>query len=67
MLGFLIDNIFVLFDGQVFQHTMVGYELWTMIRYSPICFYIPMMQTSFKCFSRIKIEKFLVIIYISSI
>ena len=67
MLGFLIDNIFVLFDGRVFQQTMVGYELWIVIRYLLICFYIPMMQTSFKCISRIKIEFFLVIIYISSI
>jgi len=27
MLYFLIDNIFVLFDGRVFQQMMVGYEL----------------------------------------
>ena len=27
MLEFLIDNIFVLFDGQVSQQSMVGYEL----------------------------------------
>jgi len=27
MLEFLIDNIFVLFDGRVSQQSMVGYEL----------------------------------------
>jgi hypothetical protein len=56
MLDFFIHNIFVLFGGRVFQQT-IGNAMGTNCdRYSPICFYMLMRQTSFKDFSRIKIE-----------
>ena len=56
MLDFFIHNIFVLFGGRVFQQT-IGNAMGTNCdRYSPICFYMLIRQTSFKDFSRIKIE-----------
>jgi hypothetical protein len=45
-----IDNICVMFGGRVFQWVRI------VIRYSPICFYMIMRQTSFNGLSRIKIE-----------
>jgi hypothetical protein len=53
MLEFLIDNIFVMFGGRVFQQQTVGY-LWIqtdllLAGFSP---FIPMRQTSYRGFSR---------------
>jgi hypothetical protein len=57
MLDVLIDNIFVLLGGQVFQQT-IGIPMDTnrALRYSPICFYMLMRYASFKGFSRIKMK-----------
>jgi hypothetical protein len=48
MLDFLIDNIFVMFGGPVFQQRLVLQWVRIVLRYSPICFYLLMRQTSFK-------------------
>ncbi len=39
MLDFLIDDIFVLFGGRVFQQT-IGFLMDTNLRNSQICFYM---------------------------
>jgi hypothetical protein len=48
MLDFFIDNIFVLFGGQVFQQTIDIPMVRIVLRYSPICFYTLMRQIFFK-------------------
>jgi len=50
----LTDTIFVMFGGWVFQ--LVFQWVRIVLRYSPICFYMLMKQTSFNGFSRIKME-----------
>jgi len=52
MLDFFIDNIFVLFGGWMYQQTM-GTNCALLLA---VFFYILMKQTTFKGFSRIKIE-----------
>jgi hypothetical protein len=46
MLEFLIDNIFVIFGGRVFQQTC----LWvlTVLLFLPTCSFISMRQTSYR-------------------
>ena len=56
MLEVLIDNIFVQFGGRLFQQTICIPMGTNHARYFTICFYMHMRQTSFKGFSRIKIE-----------
>ena len=50
MLDFLIDNIFVLFSGGCLNKWLIFQWVRIVLRYSPICFYMLMMQTSFKGF-----------------
>jgi hypothetical protein len=49
ILEFLIDNIYVIFDGRVFQQTVC---VPTVLLFSPTCSFIHMRQTSYKGFSR---------------
>ena len=57
MLDLLIDNIFVLFGGRVFQQTTgIPMDMNCTPLLADICFYTLMRQTCFKGFSRIKIE-----------
>ena len=56
MLYFFIDNIFVLYDGRMYQQTMgisIGTNCTPLLA---VLFYILMKQTTFKGFSIIKIE-----------
>ena len=49
MLKFVIDNIYAMFGGRVFQQT-VGIQ--TVLLFSPTCSFIRMRQTSCRGFSR---------------
>ena len=52
MLEFLIDNIFVVFDGRVFKQT-VGIPIGTNCApFLPTCFFIRMRKTSYIGISR---------------
>jgi hypothetical protein len=51
MLEFLIDNIFAMFGGRVFQQTVGILWVQTVLLFSPTCSFIRMMQT-YRGFSR---------------
>jgi hypothetical protein len=51
MLVFLIDNIFAMFGGRVFQQT-IGIWVPTVLVFSLTCSFIRMRQISYKGFSR---------------
>jgi hypothetical protein len=50
LLEFLIDNIFVIFGGRVFQLAYLWVQ--NVLLFSPTCSFIRMRQTSYRGFSR---------------
>ena len=52
MLEFLIDSIFVIFGGRVFNRQSAYLWVQTVLLFSPTCSFIRMRQTSYRGFSR---------------